>query len=73
MGVKSCGRFNCENIMCDRLSSKHGYICDECFDELIATGPRTDIDNFMKSKKNDEKEESVARYNAVFKNSSYEQ
>lgn len=35
MGVLACDRKNCENIMCDRYSPEHGYICGECFEELI--------------------------------------
>jgi hypothetical protein len=33
--------------MCDRLSPKHGYLCDACFDELVHLGPTTDLDDFM--------------------------
>jgi len=35
MGVKQCDRRGCGNIMCRRVSQKYGYICDECFKELI--------------------------------------
>ena len=35
MGVKACSRKGCNNIMCDRYSSTFGYICDECFEELV--------------------------------------
>lgn len=37
MGVLACDRESCENIMCSRYSSRYGYICHECFDELLAT------------------------------------
>lgn len=30
MGVMSCNRKNCENIMCDTYISDVGYVCDEC-------------------------------------------
>lgn len=36
MGLMSCGRTCCENILCERLvleSSK--YICNECYSELV--------------------------------------
>lgn len=36
MGVMECFRNGCDNIMCDRLSHEHGYICNDCFDELVA-------------------------------------
>ena len=35
MGVVACDRKGCDNIMCDRLSANDGYICNECFDELV--------------------------------------
>jgi len=34
MGVMSCSRNGCENIMCSRYSDEFGYICYECFQEL---------------------------------------
>ena len=49
MGVLACDRAGCVNIMCDRLSGHYGYICDECFEELVARGAMTDIANFMAS------------------------
>jgi hypothetical protein len=35
MGVMHCNRKGCVHIMCDRYSEKFGYLCSECFDELI--------------------------------------
>jgi len=35
MGVMPCRRNGCMNILCDRLSSTYGYICNNCFDELV--------------------------------------
>ena len=53
MGVLRCNRRGCENIMCDRYSHEHGYICNECFSEFVrATG--TDSYDFMKSEKGHE-------------------
>ena len=46
MGVLSCDRLGCENIMCDYLSSEHGYICNYCLNELKEK-PWTDIEVFM--------------------------
>ena len=34
MGVLACDRLGCGNIMCDRRSSRYGYICDECYQQL---------------------------------------
>lgn len=36
MSVLACDRRDCENVMCDRLSLRYGYICDDCFNELVA-------------------------------------
>ena len=33
--------------MCDRYSTRYGYICDSCFGELVALGIETDIKEFM--------------------------
>ena len=51
MGVLACNRRGCENIMCDRHSLEHGYICNECFEELIKLGLNADIHDFMDSVK----------------------
>ena len=37
MGVMPCGRRGCDNILCDRLSDEFGYICNECFRELVTS------------------------------------
>ena len=50
MGVLPCAREGCENIMCDRYSDEHGYICDECFSGLCAIYP-VNIEEFMNTKK----------------------
>ena len=34
MGVMTCYRAGCYNIMCGNYSSKYGYLCDECKTEL---------------------------------------
>lgn len=34
MGVMSCSRKNCENIMCDTCVESVGYICSECQSEF---------------------------------------
>ena len=51
MGVLNCNRRGCENIMCDRHSITYGYICDECFEELIRSGFDADPGYFMRSEK----------------------
>jgi len=51
MSVLKCDRNGCENIMCNRYSKIHGYICYECFEELVKNGINTDIYKFMRSLK----------------------
>lgn len=34
MGVMTCSRRECENIMCETYIDKVGYICGECKDEF---------------------------------------
>ena len=60
MSVLSCNRNGCDNVMCDRYSPTHGYICDECFKELVDSGAATDIDLFMNSDKYAYKKEVIA-------------
>lgn len=55
MSVLSCDRKGCGNVMCDRCSPNYGYICNECFDELVASGPDTDIRTFMGQRKTRER------------------
>jgi len=42
-----CQRSGCRNIMCDRYSHKYGYLCDDCFDELVLLGENADIELFL--------------------------
>ncbi len=60
MGVLECYRNNCDNIMCDRHSQEHGYICNECFEELVSSAPQN-IEEFMNSDKKAPIEESNIR------------
>lgn len=46
MGVLACDRQGCENIMCDRYHHEYGYICNECFSELLDKGV-CDVGMFM--------------------------
>ena len=47
MSVLACDRRGCENIMCQRLSRQFGYICWECFEELVELGITANIAVFM--------------------------
>jgi hypothetical protein len=51
MSVLACDRFSCQNIMCDKHSYEYGYICYECFEELVDLGINTDVEDFMNSTK----------------------
>ena len=46
MGVMPCYRADCKNIMCDRYSEEFGYICSDCFEEMVAAQVE-DIAKFM--------------------------
>jgi len=35
MGVMGCFRRGCNNIMCHRYSQEFGYICNDCFGQLV--------------------------------------
>lgn len=50
MSVLQCNRKGCKNIMCDRCSNEYGYICNECFIELI-NSRITNLKSFMKTEK----------------------
>lgn len=54
MGVLPCNRNGCGNIMCDYYSHTYGYICHECYNELLGKAGSLSIDMFMNSYKNDE-------------------
>jgi len=61
MSVLECDRRGCPNIMCDRLSYSHGYLCEECFEELVQIGHTADIDEFMRSPRYAKLPNDVAR------------
>lgn len=50
MGVLSCSRNGCSNVMCDRYSRLYGYICNECFEQLVRE-PRLSIAEFLETDK----------------------
>ena len=65
--VRRCCRGDCENIMCERYSKKYGYICEECFKELVGLGPNTNIKEFMESDCNEfNMDYSEKIYNQIF-------
>ncbi len=71
MGVLKCDRKGCDNVMCNRRSSQHGYICDSCFEELVERlvwqGSNINIGEFMEAEKGGlslEEEKELARQRA---------
>lgn len=67
MSVLACNREKCENVMCDRFSHTHGYICNDCFKELVSLGPQKNIGIFMKSEPNkSSRNTSLEYFNDVF-------
>ena len=49
MGVMACSREGCQNILCNWYSYEYGYLCNECFRELMDTV--VEIEDFMDSPK----------------------
>ena len=68
MSVLPCARGNCPNVMCERYSDKYGYICRECFEELVQIGPSADVADFMETNPSgyDTAEASRAYFNEIF-------
>jgi hypothetical protein len=33
--------------MCDRYSHRYGYLCNDCFEELVAKGEGVDVHEFL--------------------------
>lgn len=67
MSVMQCSRGNCINIMCNRYAEGYGYICNECFNELVMRGVHMDIPAFMSSNIHPkEKEAAYAYFDAIF-------
>jgi len=71
MGVKTCSRMDCDNIMCDTYIPGIGYICNECqleFSRTVVVDNMSDNEyielliEFLKTKK----EEYIRRYRSVF-------
>lgn len=65
MGVLTCNRGDCNNIMCRRYSPKYGYICWECLEELKATQPAS-IEEFMDSLKGNRDKTPKVDYDKIF-------
>lgn len=68
MSVMTCYRRDCGSIMCDRYSSKYGYICDGCFVELQAMGIGVNIKAFMATEAPDDRDREAADayFDAIF-------
>jgi len=47
--------------MCDLLSDVHGHICDECFEELVSLGVKTDVKVFMGTDKKPRQNKGATR------------
>lgn len=60
MGVMACDRNECKSILCERYSRSFGYICNECFNELVKT--RMPIGKFMSSEKDNSFENKCADF-----------
>lgn len=77
MGVMSCDRLGCENIMCQRMTPCGNYICWECvseFQTVMGGRKRTvskfkkKLEKFLKTRKPDEKpdeEDGITAYDFI--------
>lgn len=65
MGVLQCDRLGCDNVMCDRLSQRYGYICWECFDELVTSGV-FDVESFMGQRRDRTERPDQEFYEKIF-------
>ena len=67
MGVLMCSRKGCKNIICDRYSHVHGYICPDCFNELISLNPES-VGGFMETikKGSDLSEDAETKFEREF-------
>lgn len=80
MGVMSCHRNECENIMCDTYVDSIGYVCDECQKEfkdylsskginLSTEGDiRRALEKFMRTPKGDFDKGDEMNVDTFFKN-----
>ena len=71
MSTMTCDRRDCDNIMCPRYSFIYGYLCDECFEELVSLGPETNIALFMDSSAQihaNKEEDAREKFGAEFQN-----
>jgi hypothetical protein len=70
-----CDRAGCTNGKW-KSSKRYGNICYNCFEELVDSGPETDIRKFMATPEaeygSDDRYEAEARYEAAFPESNYE-
>ena len=69
MSVLACNRKNCKNVMCDHLSNIYGYICNDCFNELVGLGPYQDVAMFMGTPKREKEPgapDAFDRYDKIF-------
>ena len=64
MSVLACNRDYCENVMCSRMSVEHGYICDECFNELVGCYMRDTSMSIKRFMTDDDTE--ISRLDAIY-------
>ncbi len=82
MGVMSCSRKDCDNIMCDTYISDFGYICGECKgefkeylvemnedkDNMTLRGIKLRLNAFMDTKKGTYSENEAISVDEFFNN-----
>jgi hypothetical protein len=60
MGVMSCSRKNCDNIMCDTYVKSIGYVCSDCISEFKEYLQKNDLNPRTEGQINKELEKFMA-------------
>lgn len=69
MGVLRCVRYYCNNILCDRHSYEYGYLCNDCFEELVDLGINVNIEKFLQTSpgsNENKKNKSYEKWSKIF-------
>lgn len=65
MGCLECSRAGCPNIMSERYSYEYGYLCSDCFEELVQKDYRN-IKSFLGTEPDNDEDARRAYYGEIF-------
>lgn len=68
MGVMSCNRKGCDNVMCSDYVEDVGYICSDCLEELEFIKPisKEEVIKFMDTYKDNMNSETKSKMSKLF-------